>query len=157
MKATVRNICSWSLMDMIVFDGTYRWKTPLGPSSRSFRKSWEMSCNLKVIDMTLAQPEVTHLKRYVVLASETTPCPVKTSVAETMGRRIFRDFGLNSYNVLWMETRTYSADTIEIAIFTPVDGGLETYYRISWRPILPNEQRLLRGYLTTEDILRWIP
>ena len=138
---------------MIVFDGTYRWKAPLGTPSRSFRKTWEMSCNLKIIDLTLSQPDVTHLKRYVVLASETTPCPMKTSVAETMGRRIFRDFSLNSYNVLWMETRAYGADPIEIAMFSPEDRGHETCYRITWRPILPNEKQLLRGYLITGDVL----
>lgn len=133
---------------MIIFDGTYRWKAPLTENSRAFRKKWEMSCDLKVIDLSLAQPDVVHIKRYVVVAMETTPGPMKTSVANTMGRRIFRDFNLTRHNVLWIEGRWNHADPLEVATFTPdPDSGLETRYLITWRPLLPNEDRLLRAFL----------
>ncbi len=133
---------------MIIFDGTYRWKTPMTPSSRGFRKKWEMSCDLKVIDLSLSQPDVTHLKRYVVVASETTPGPMKTSVANTMGMRIFRDFQLNRHNVLWIEGRLNHLESLEVALFFPdPESGMETRYRISWRPILPNELLLIRTFL----------
>jgi hypothetical protein len=133
---------------MIIFDGTYRWKAPMTPSSRAFRKKWEMSCDLKVIDLSLAHPDVTHLKRYVVVASETTPGPMKTSVADTMGRRIFRDFNLNRHNVLWIEARLHQYESLEVASFSPDPAsGLETRYRISWRPIHSNELLLIRAFL----------
>lgn len=133
---------------MIVFDGTYRWKAPMTPSSRAFRKKWEMSCDLKVIDLSLTQPDVTHLKRFVVVASETTPGPMKTSVADTMGMRIFRDFKLNRHNVLWIEGRSNHFEPLEVAIFSPDPApGMETRYKISWRPILPNELLLIRAFL----------
>ena len=118
------------------------------PSSRAFRKKWEMSCDLKVIDLSLAHPDVTHLKRYVVVASETTPGPMKTSVADTMGRRIFRDFNLNRHNVLWIEARLNHYESLEVASFSPDPAsGLETRYRISWRPIHSNELLLIRAFL----------
>jgi hypothetical protein len=133
---------------MIIFDGTYRWKTPMTPASRAFRKKWEMSCDLKVIDLSLSQPDVTHLKRYVVVASETTPGPMKTSVADTMGMRIFRDFNLNRHNVLWIEGRWNHSESLEVAIFSTVsEPGMETRYRVSWRPILSNEHNLIRAFL----------
>ena len=133
---------------MIIFDGTYRWKAPMTPSSRAFRKKWEMSCDLKVIDLSLSHPDVTHLKRYVVVASETTPGPMKTSVADTMGMRIFRDFKLNRHNVLWIEGRSNHFESLEVAIFSPdLESGMETRYQISWRPILSNELSLIRAFL----------
>ena len=133
---------------MIIFDGTYRWKAPMDPPSRAFRKKWEMSCDLKVIDLSLSHPDVTHLKRYVVVALETTPGPMKTSVADTMGMRIFRDFKLNRHNVLWIEGRWNHSEALEVATFSPDPAsGLETRYRISWRPILSNELLLIRAYL----------
>jgi hypothetical protein len=133
---------------MIIFDGTYRWKAPMTESSRTFRKKWEMSCDLKVIDLSLSEPNVVHMKRYVVVAMETTPGPMKTSVADTMGRRIFRDFNLTRHNVLWIEGRWNHSDPLEVAQFTPdLESGLETHYLISWRPVLPNEYRLLRLFL----------
>ncbi|MBI5590894.1 MAG: hypothetical protein HY881_10475 [Deltaproteobacteria bacterium] len=133
---------------MIIFDGTYRWKVPTDSPSRSFRKKWEMSCDLKVIDLSLSRPEVTHLKRYVVVASETTPGPMKTSVADTMGMQIFRDFKLNRHNVLWIEGRSNHFESLEVANFSPDPAsGMETQYRISWRPILSNELLLIRAFL----------
>ena len=133
---------------MIIFDGTYRWKAPMTPVSGAFRKKWEMSCDLKVIDLSLSHPDVTHLKRYVVVAAETTPCPMKTSVANTMGMRIFRDFKLNRHNVLWIEGRWNHFESLEVAIFSPDTApGMETRYRISWRPLLSNELLLIRAFL----------
>lgn len=107
-----------------------------------------MTCDLKVIDLSLSHPDVTHLKRYVVVATETTPGPMKTSVADSMGLRIFRDFNLNRHNVLWIEGRSNHIEPLEIAIFTPdLDSGMETRYQIAWRPILPNELSLIRAFL----------
>jgi hypothetical protein len=139
---------------MIIFDGTYKWKAPMNPASGAFRKKWEMSCDLKVIDLSLSQPDVIHLKRYVVVALETTPGPMKTSVAETMGRRIFRDFNLNRHNVLWIEGRSNQNTTLEVAIFSPDPAsGMETRYRITWRPILSNELLLIRGFLPEQMLV----
>jgi len=131
---------------MIVFDGTYRCRIPHSHARRSFRKNWGMSCDLKVIDLDLSQPDVRHLKRYVVVACETTTTPMKTSAAETLGRRIFRDFSLTRQNVLWMEFRGTDND-LDVAVFTPVQEGLETQYRIAWRPALANERKLAESYL----------
>ena len=120
----------------------------MNSSSRAFRKKWEMSCDLKVIDLSLSRPEVIHLKRYVVVASETTPGPMKTSVADTMGRRIFRDFNLTRHNVLWIEGRWNHLESLEVANFSPdLESETETRYRITWRPILSNELGLIRAFL----------
>ena len=73
---------------------------------------------------------------------------MKTSVADTMGMRIFRDFNLTRHNVLWIEGRWNHSESLEVATFSPDPAsGLETTYRISWRPILPNELSLIRAYL----------
>jgi hypothetical protein len=135
---------------MIIFDGTYRWKIPHSHVRRSFRKNWGMSGDLKIIDLTLAQPDVRHLKQYVVVACEMTPTPMKTSVAETLGRRIFRDFGLTRQNVLWMEYRGPDPD-LDVAVFTPVQEGMETHYRIVWRPAHENERKLAESFLIRQN------
>lgn len=133
---------------MIIFDGTYRWKAPIHGDTRTFRKKWEMSCDLKVIDLSLSRPDVIHLKRYVVVAFETTAGPMKMRVADSMGKRIFRDFHLNRGNVLWIEGRPNHNESLEVATFIPEsDPGEETRYRISWRAIRSNEEKLIRAYL----------
>jgi hypothetical protein len=131
---------------MIVFDGTYRLPLPRGRGRRLPRKAWELSCDLKVIDMEMAQPGIRHLKRYVVIATETTETPMKTSAAETLGKRIFRDFQLTRENVLWLESRV--PGRLEAAIFTPIPSlDEETHYQISWRPALENELKLIESFL----------
>lgn len=131
---------------MIVFDGTYRWG-PSGLRSRKRRK-WMLSCDLLVIDLSLAMPDVVHLKRYLVIANLLTPSPMKTSVAGTLGKRIFRDFGLNSRNVLWIETAWDREEQLVVASFKAVDAYAdETDFEVLWRDAMPNEKKLVDRFL----------
>lgn len=131
---------------MIVFDGTYRWN-PSGKRSRR-RRDWDLRCDLRVIDLTTAIPEVVHLRRFLVVANWIRPALTQSSIAETLGKRIFRDFNLNSRNVLWIETDWDHPEKLLAASFRPITGRFEeTDYEIRWRDALPNEKELVDTFL----------
>lgn len=131
---------------MIVFDGTYRWGS--AGSRPQKRRNSQFSCDLRIIDLSLAMPDVLHMKRFLVVANLLMPSPMKTSVAETVGKRIFRDFGLNSKNVLWVETAWDREDDLVVAAFKPSDSRFdETNYEVHWRNALPNEKALVDMFL----------
>lgn len=131
---------------MIVFDGTYRWN-PSGKRSGR-RRTWDLCCDLRIIDLTTAIPEVIHLRRFLVVANWIRPALTTSSVAETLGKRIFRDFHLNSRNILWIETDWDSPEKLLAASFHPVEGPFEeTNYEIRWREAMPNEKELVDAFL----------
>uniref|UniRef100_A0A7C4RUC6 Uncharacterized protein n=1 Tax=Desulfatirhabdium butyrativorans TaxID=340467 RepID=A0A7C4RUC6_9BACT len=131
---------------MIVFDGTYRWN-PSGKRSGR-RRNWDLCCDLRVIDLTTAIPEVVHLRRFLVVANWIRPALTTSSIAETLGKRIFRDFHLNSRNVLWIETDWDHPEKLLAASFHPVAGPYEeTDYEIRWREAMPNEKELVDAFL----------
>jgi hypothetical protein len=64
----------------------------------------------------------------------------KTSCAESMGKRICRDFDLDVDDVLWVEAFTDLPGTFYVAVFTPRYQDAGNHFIVSWRPILSNEQ-----------------
>jgi len=132
---------------MILFDGTYRW--PANGEASKTRKDWAFSCRLRIIDLSADNPGVRYLKPMAVIATETSRGPYRTTCAESMGKRIFRDFKLEVDKTLWIESNLDNPDQMMVGIFKPKSySGYETYYSIGWRPILPNEFEMIKPFIT---------
>ena len=135
---------------MIVFDGIYRLQreddVPQKPISQ-----WPYSWRLRIIDFSLRRPEVKHLRPLVVVASQAGEGIFKTTCAESLGKRICRDFKLNVNDILWVE-HFPDESALYIATFKPkFYMGPEVFYSIDWRSILPNELESIRPFIPEID------
>ena len=131
---------------MILFDGIYRLQreedVPKKPISQ-----WAYSWRLRIIDFSLFQPEVKHLRPHVVVASQTGEGIFKTTCAESLGKRICRDFNLKINEILWVEHFPHES-ALYIAMFKPKSYiGPEIFYTIDWRFILPNELESIKPFI----------
>ena len=116
---------------MIIYDGTYRWHERGKARSKSF-KHCTLSCRLRIIDLSMSQPEVKHLKPFIVVAAETSESPFKTSCAESLGKRICKDFNLDINHTIWIEYSTEAPRKMHTAIFIPkYYSGFDTFYSIN--------------------------
>jgi hypothetical protein len=131
---------------MIVFDGTYRLQpdTDRGPTPKT---KWLCTWRVRIIELPAGRPAVRHLKPTVVVAN---PCGLAASLnscAEAVGKKISRDFKLDIKKVLWIEHIPARPGQWHAAIFTPkamLDADIN--YRINWRPLRPDEQRLIKRF-----------
>lgn len=145
---------------MISFDGTYRLflndadppriEKPDKPAkARQQANAWRV----RIIDLSISRPQVRHIKPRIVFA---TPCGegvFKSNCANSLGRRIFRDFALDAADVLWVEHFPDMTEPVRVAVFSPVSQfGPEVYYAIDWRPIRPNELETLLMFLPESEI-----
>ena len=137
---------------MILFDGVYRLQreedAPRKPISQ-----WAYSWRLRIIDFSLCQSEVKYLRPHVVVASQTGEGIFKTTCAESLGKRICRDFDLKINDILWVE-HFLDESNLYVATFKPkYYMGPEAFYTVDWRPILPNELESIRPFIPeVEDV-----
>lgn len=123
---------------MLIFDGTYRLQRQEDVSSEPGFK-WAYSWRLRIIDFSMRYPGVKHLKPYAVVATQTDEGIFKTTCAESLGKRICRDFKLKIEEILWIEHDPYEP-ALYVAVFNPKSYlGHEIFYAIDWRPIRANE------------------
>ena len=137
---------------MILFDGVYRLQREDDVSRRPISQ-WAYSWRLRIIDFSLCQPEVKYLRPHVVVASQTGEGIFKTTCAESLGKRICRDFDLKINDILWVE-HFLDESNLYIATFKPkFYMGPEVFYTVDWRPILPNELESIRPFIPeVEDV-----
>jgi len=132
---------------LIFYDGTYRLRNTDECCKRLVGK-WSACWRVRIIDLSMSQPEVTHLRPVVVVATQTGEGIFKTTCAESLGKKICRDFNLDVRNILWIEPLPGEADKICVAVFTPkFYFGHEKFYFIRWRPILPNELKMILPFI----------
>jgi hypothetical protein len=128
---------------MIVFDGTYMLERKDDPGANPAHAcTWQV----KIIDFSSANPMHTHIRPYAVLVSRMEGGIFKASCAESLGKRICRDFDLNVNDVLWVEAFTDFPGALYVAVFTPQYRDPDTYYAVTWRPILKNEQAAVKPW-----------
>ena len=131
---------------MILFDGIYRLQREEDIPHKPISK-WAYAWRLRIIDFSLHQPEVQHLRPRVVVASQAGEGIFKTTCAESLGKRIFRDFKLKTDDILWVE-HFPDESALYIATFKPkFYMGPEVFYTIDWRSILPNELASIRPFI----------
>ena len=121
---------------MIVFDGTYMLERKEDPGdSTAHASTWQV----KIVDFSSGDPMHSHIRPYAVLAFRKEGGIFKTSCAESIGKRICRDFDLNVNDVLWVEAFTDLPGALFVAVFTPRYQETDIHYTVTWRPILKNE------------------
>ena len=139
---------------MIIYDGTYRFRKPNKQGDTSISQ-WRWAWRIRIIDLNLSRPEVRHLKPIVIVASQTDISSCLTSCAESIGKRISRDFNLDVSHVLWVEYFPNKLTNWYVAVFTPKSRfGPDIFYSIHWRPIRPNEIDVIKKYIPEIDDIR---
>ena len=132
---------------MIFFDGTYRLQRRDDAPSKSMGR-WACAWRLRIIDLSMSRPSVKHIKPIIVVATQTGEGLFKTTCAESMGRRICRDFTLDIAEILWIEHFPDNPDRMYVASFRPKSYfGHETFYDIDWRLIRPNEIEAIKPFI----------
>jgi hypothetical protein len=139
-------------VNLILFDGTYRLQRQEDASQKTVG---ECACSwwVRIIDFSIDRPEVRYLRPYVIIATQTGEGIFRTTCAESLGNRIYRDFNLNIDETLWIEHYPHES-ALYVAIFEPKSYfGTEIFYHIDWRPILPNEFEAIKPFIPgTENI-----
>ena len=131
---------------MILFDGTYRLERREDKSSNGDCKR-ACSWRLRLFDFSISHPDVKHLRPYAVVATQTGEGIFKTTCAESLGKRICRDFNLEIDGILWIEHYP-DEPALYVAMFKPKSYfGNEVFYSIDWRPIRPNELQLIQPFI----------
>jgi hypothetical protein len=129
---------------MIIFDGSYMLERKEDPgASPAHACTWRV----KIIDFSSADPMHPHIRPYALLAFRKEGGIFKTSCAESMGKRICRDFDLNVDDVLWIEAFPDLPGALYVAVFTPRYQDADIHYTVTWRSILKNEQAAVEPWL----------
>lgn len=115
---------------MIFFDGTYRLPAGADGTVKTRQKS-AYAWRVRIINLSLAQPGIRHLRPFIVFTSPEGDGIFKTNCAESLGKSIFRDFNLNMPETLWLELFPDTSEKIFAAVFTPrFSYGPEIFYNI---------------------------
>ena len=121
---------------------------PVDDAQRSAPISrWSCAWRVRIIDRDLAQPEIKHLKPYIVLANQVGGQVSFNSCAESVGKRICRDFNLAVEKIFWVEhfpKRSHQWYTASFSIQSSF--GPDKSYNIAWRILRPNEIESLKVY-----------
>lgn len=121
---------------MLLFDGTYRLERKGDPGANPAHAcSWRV----KIIDFSSGDPRHAHIRPYAVLAHRKEGGIFKISCAESLGKRICKDFDLHVDDILWVEVFPDMVDALYVAVFTPRYQEANINYTVTWRPILENE------------------
>ena len=78
---------------MIVYDGIYRLPTGMDQDFKP-RAQWEYAWQVRIINLGLEPSPVEQLKPMIVVANQTGSKTCLTSCAESIGKKISRDFNL---------------------------------------------------------------
>lgn len=122
---------------MIIFDGIYMLERKEDPGANpAYACAWRV----KIVDFSSDDPTHSHIRPFALLAFRKEGGIFKTSCAESMGKRICRDFDLNLDDVLWVEAFPDLPGVLYVAVFTPRYQDADIHYTVTWRPILINER-----------------
>ena len=135
------------ILNLIFYDGIYRIKRQKKRKT-SISGRYAPAWRIRLIDFTLALPEVRHLKPIAIVATSLSNECFKTNCAETIGKKICRDFNLKVSEVLWVENFDDDPSKVYIASLTPkARFGFELFYDVKWRPASPNEIQAVSHYI----------
>ena len=136
---------------MIIFDGTYRLQPDANRGIKP-RTKWVCAWRVRIINLTVSQPTLRHLKPTLVIANQTGLATSLISCAEAVGKKISYDFKLDIRKVLWIELIPSKPGRWYIAAFTPkTQFGPDVNFHIQWRPARPNEINLIRPFIPGID------
>jgi hypothetical protein len=132
---------------VIFFDGTYRLK-PLDQEEPAPISEWTCAWRVRIINFALSRPDVQYLRPIVLYAAQTGDCPLRTTCAESLGKRICRDFDLKIDQILWVEQLPKQNEDYFVATFIQRPHmGPSPHDSVSWRPIHHNELAAIRYFI----------
>ena len=129
---------------MLLFDGTYTLSRKEDPgASPAHACAWRV----KIIDFSSGDPSHPHIRPYAVVAVRKAGGIFKASCAESLGKRICSDFGMQVDDLMWIEAFPDIPDQLFVAVFTPRYQEAGLTYAITWRPILENERNAIAAWI----------
>jgi len=132
---------------MIVYDGIYRLPTGTNQGIKP-RSQWKYGWQVRIINLDLSQSTVAHLKSMIVVVNQIGSKLCLTSCAESIGKKISRDFNLAIPRVLWVEHFPNKLNPWHAAAFKPKPSfGPQIEYHIRWRPIRPREIDIIKPFI----------
>jgi len=132
---------------LIFYDGIYRLQRKSGSVSQDTDK-YSCAWRIRIIDFALSRPDVRHIRPIAVVITYVDEFLFKTNCAESMGRRICRDFNLDAGKLLWVEQDPDDSTNMYVASFKPKPYFcFEKYYYVDWRPILGNELDAIQPFI----------
>ena len=132
---------------LIFFDGIYRLQRREDDKSNRTHKRAD-AWRVRIINLSISRPDVKHLRPIIIVASRTNEGIFQTTCAESIGKRICRDFNLKINEILWIEHYPDEPIPMYIAIFVPKSYiGPEIFYSVDWRPIRSNEIEAIRPFI----------
>jgi hypothetical protein len=136
---------------MIVYDGIYRLPADVVQGFKP-RSQWEYAWQVRIINLELSRSTIEFLKPMIVAVNQIGSRSCLTSCAESIGKRISRDFNLKIARVLWVEQFHNKPKQWQVADFKPKSNfGPDTSYHIQWRPVRPNEIELIKQFIPEVD------
>jgi hypothetical protein len=103
---------------------------------------------VRIINLGLRPSPVQYLKSMVVVATQTGDKPCLTSCAESIGKKISRDFNLDIPRVLWVEHFPNNRRQWFAAIFRLKSSfGPDIDYHIQWRTLRPREIDIIKPFV----------
>ncbi len=139
------------LTGLIFFDGTYRLQ-PDAERGLKPRTKWVCAWRVRVINLAAGPPAVQHLKPTIVVANQTGFATGLTSCAEAVGQKISLNFKLDINKALWIERIPSKPGQWYAAVFTPkASFGPDINFSIQWRPIRPDEIKLIKPFIVDID------
>jgi hypothetical protein len=132
---------------MVVYDGIYRLPADAVQGFKP-RSQWEYAWQVRIINLELSRSTIEFLKPMIVAVNQVGGRSCLNSCAESIGKRISRDFNLKISRVLWVEQFHNELKQWHVAAFKPKSSfGPDTSYFIQWRPVRPEEIELIKPYI----------
>lgn len=133
---------------MLLHDFIYEWdgKSTSGEKPISW---WPGSYHVKIIKLAADTDNISYLvPTAVLLKNARTQETMNTSLRNyihNFAQKISKDYNLDINKTLWVELD----DTIRVAVLESDQKVIpQILYSISWRPIRPNELKMLDPYLS---------
>lgn len=137
---------------MAIFSGRYSWDGKKKDNKEPI--SWFPGAyDLKIINLSATvSKEITHLKPYLCLFTNTGRGYSVSANPEKFAKRICEDFSLEMEKVLWVEQTEIDSDNFEIITFTKRGQlGGNTFYITKRRRPMANELQLIKNEICKKD------
>ncbi len=132
---------------MVIFDGTFEWDGK--KRSEGFPISWwPGSYQIKIVDLRDRMPGVILIRPYLCILSDTGNGFSIKNTFERFAMSVCERFGLDVEKVLWVEEHVINENRGAAMVEPVMKIGGKSIYKTIWRPIRPNEMKLMESCLT---------
>lgn len=129
---------------MAIFDGRYSWDGTKDDNREPI--SWFPGAyDIKIINLSLYQKAITHLKPYLCIFTNTGKGYSVSANPEKFAKRICEEFSLKIDKVIWVEQTEIDSDNYDIITFKKRGQlGENTFYSMEKRNPMPNELNIIK-------------